>query len=72
MNASKTEAPAERITFSLLCARCGERVDREVSDERIPEFLRCDCGNYVSLTGQAEWPLRHESAPEADPEPVPL
>lgn len=72
MKASTIEPPAERITFSLLCARCGERVDREVSEDRIPEFLRCACGNYVSLTGRPEWPLWHEPAAEADPEPVPV
>lgn len=70
MNASKIEIPEDRIVFSLLCGRCGERVDRQVNEDCIPESLRCCCGNYLSLTGEADSSPWREPEPEMDMEPV--
>lgn len=58
MSTATIELPEERITFSLLCSVCGERVDRQVNEDRIPDSLRCRCGHRLSLIGEEEWPLR--------------
>lgn len=70
MNTQTAELPKNRITLSLLCPACANRVACDVAADHIPTSLPCSCGNTLSLTGGPEWSESCELGDQKDMKPA--